>query len=129
MSGTSRARGSSLQLACKKAALSAGGNWEAHEATKCGLKVHKVPSHVPLGGIPAAALTNPMTFNKFFHFSEPWFPHLQNEFVNNLTCNVVAKSQSCEPWSEMLNNFPKAIWQSWDLNSDLPGFLRVCYVR
>lgn len=86
------------------------------------LKVHKVLSQVSLGGIPAAAMTNPKTFDKFLHFSEPLFPHLQNEFVNNLTCNV-ANSQSCQ--SRVRNvNFPKGIWQRWDLNSDLPGSLR-----
>lgn len=65
-------RGSPPQLAYKKAAVSAGGNWEAREATQCGLQVYGVRSQVPLGGIPAAVLT---------FTSLSLFPHLQDGFV------------------------------------------------
>lgn len=50
-------RASPLQLAYKKVAVSAGRNWEAHEATPCGLQVYRVRSQLPLGGIPAALFT------------------------------------------------------------------------
>lgn len=55
-------RASPPHLAYKKVAVSAVGNWEAHEATQCGLQVHRVPNQVPLGGIPAAVFTILMTF-------------------------------------------------------------------